>query len=260
MDGGPCYNADMSKDTVYGQFCPVAMASQILAERWTPLVIRELLCGSVRFNDLHRGLPRMSPALLSRRLKELEHSGILEREAASDGRGSIYQLTQAGRELLPVVVGMGNWAQRWKRDELVNDENLDPDLLMWDMHRRIDRSMLPKERRFVVEFQFSGMPSDRRFYWLMFDHDQIEVCKRHPGFDIDIYVGCTIRTMARIWLGHESLESALGGKELQLDGSPKDIKLFRNSLELSVFADGGRTLTGKSAPGLAPKQNEQNSA
>src|SRR5690606_4948188 len=103
----------------YGQFCPVSRAAEILAERWTPLVVRELLCGSTRFNDLQRGVPRMSPALLTRRLRELEHAGIVERRAATRGAGSEYHLTAAGEELRPVIEAMGLWAQRWMRDELV---------------------------------------------------------------------------------------------------------------------------------------------
>src|SRR5690348_13536221 len=115
----------------YGQFCPVALAAEVLAERWTPLVVRELLMGSTRFNDLQRGVPRMSSALLARRLRELQFAGIVERHR-SEGGGSEYHLTPAGRELLPVIEKMGLWAQRWLRHKLVDTENLDPDLLMWD--------------------------------------------------------------------------------------------------------------------------------
>lgn len=216
------------------------MASEILAERWTPLVVRELLCGSVRFNDLQRGVPRMSSALLSRRLKELEHSGIVERQNAPGGRGSIYRLTKAGEELAPILMDMGYWAQKWKRDDLVDDPNLDPDLLMWDMHRRIDKSVIPRNRRFVIQFQFAGMPANRRLYWLMFARADVEVCMKHPGFEVDVYVGCPLRTMARIWLGHESMTAALNRGEVQLDGSPQDMKLFTSCLEYSIFAEAAR--------------------
>jgi DNA-binding HxlR family transcriptional regulator len=238
----------MARDKGYGQFCPVAMAAEILAERWTPLVVRELLCGSMRFNDLQRGLPRMSSALLSKRLKELEHSGIVDRRPAPEGRGSIYRLTQPGQELLPILLDMGNWAQRWRRDELVDDDKLDPDLLMWDMRRRVDKSPIPNDRRFVIQFQFAGMPANRRLYWLMFERGEIDVCVKHPGFDIDIFVNCPMRTIARIWLGHESMDAALRRGELQLDGTPRDIKLFKASLELSIFAEAGREPPGQTAP------------
>lgn len=237
----------MARDKGYGQFCPVAMAAEILAERWTPLVVRELVCGSMRFNDIQRGVPRMSSALLSKRLKELEHSGIVDRRPAPDGRGSTYRLTRAGEELAPILVGMGNWAQRWKRDDLVDDEKLDPDLLMWDMHRRIDKSVIPNDRRFVIQFQFAGMPANRRLYWLMFERGEIDVCMKHPGFEVDLYIDCPMRTMARVWLGHESMDAALRSEEIRLDGSPEDIKLFKSSLELSVFAEAGREPPGQPA-------------
>ncbi len=123
----------MAREKGYGQFCPVARAAELLTERWVPLIVRELLSGSVRFNDLQRGVPRMSPALLSKRLKELEHGGIIESRPAPSGRGSEYHLTKAGAELSPILEGMGLWAQRWVRDDLVESENLDPDLLMWDI-------------------------------------------------------------------------------------------------------------------------------
>ena len=235
----------MARDKGYGQFCPLSMAAEILAERWTPLVVREILCGSTRFNDIQRGVPRMSSALLSRRLKELEHAGIIDRRPAPHGRGSVYLPTRAGEEMLPILVGMGNWAQRWKRGEMVDDRNLDPNLLMWDMHRRIDKSGIPEDRRFVIEFQFAGLPANRRFYWLMFAQNEIEVCTKHPGFEVDLYVGCALRTLSRIWLGHEAMDPALRREELQLDGSAADVKLFKSALELSVFAEAGREPPGQ---------------
>jgi len=248
MRGASCYGLVMSRDKGYGQFCPLAMAAEILAERWTLLVVRELICGSVRFNDLQRGLPRMSSALLSKRLKELEHAGIVERQPAPEGRGSTYRLTQAGQELLPILIGMGNWAQRWKRDDLVDDDKLDPNLLMWDIHRRIDTSAIPEDRRFVIQFQFAGMPANRRLYWLMFEQGEIEVCTKHPGFEVDLYVACPLRTMARIWLGHEPMDGALRREALRLDGSPEDVELFRSSLEFSVYAEAGREPPALAAP------------
>jgi DNA-binding HxlR family transcriptional regulator len=181
----------------YGQFCPVSRAAEILAERWTPLVVRELLCGSVRFNDLQRGVPRMSSALLSRRLKELEHAGIIERRPAATGRGSEYHPTDAGRELLPVLEGMGNWAQRWVRDDLVADQNLDPDLLMWDIRRNVGRGAMEGSGRFVVRFEFPDMPSTRRRYWLVFEGDEADLCVKNPGFEVDLYVSSKVRALGK---------------------------------------------------------------
>jgi DNA-binding HxlR family transcriptional regulator len=235
----------MAQQKGYGQFCPVSRAAEILAERWTPLIVRELLCGSVRFNDLQRGVPRISSALLSRRLKELEHAGIVERHPAKTGRGSEYHLTDSGKELFPVVEGMGLWAQRWVRDDLVADENLDPDLLMWDIRRSVNAEGLPEDRRFVVCFQFSGVPSNRRRYWLIFDKDESDICIKPPGYDVDLYVSSHLRALIQVWLGHLSLREALRQGKLTLEGAPGDVKAFSTWFALSLFAPAGQQPPGR---------------
>ena len=229
----------MTQRKGYGQFCPVSRAAEILAERWTPLVVRELLCGSVRFNDLQRGVPRMSSALLSRRLSELQHAGIVERRPATNGRGWEYHPTEAGRELLPILEGMGYWAQRWVRDDLTADENLDPDLLMWDIRRRVTSDGMPRDRRFVVRFHYAGVSANRRRYWLVFEKGDADLCVKDPGFEVDLYVSSDIRTMVKIWLGHEAMAKALRENRLTLDGTPEDIKTFRKWYSLSGFAEAG---------------------
>jgi DNA-binding HxlR family transcriptional regulator len=231
----------------YGQFCPVARAAEILAERWVPLVVRELLCGSVRFNDLQRGVPRMSSALLSRRLKELEHAGIIRRRPAQSGRGSEYHLTDAGRELLPILEGMGNWAQRWVRDDLVVSDNLDPDLLMWDIRRRVIASGVETDRRVVTQFEFSGVPVSRRRYWLMFDRGDADLCMKDPGFDPDIFLAGHVRALVEVWLGHVTLDKALAEEKLQIDGDKAEVKRFRDWFALSTFAGAGREAPGAGA-------------
>jgi DNA-binding HxlR family transcriptional regulator len=246
----------MAETKGYGQFCPVAQAAQVLAERWTPLVVRELICGSVRFNDLQRGVPRMSSSLLSRRLKELEYAGIVERRPAAKGRGSEYHLTDAGRELFPIVEGMGLWAQRWLRHELVAEENLDPDLLMWDIRRVVTSEGLPpkvitNERRFVVRFEFPDMPSQRRRYWLVFEQGGIDLCFRNPGFEVDLYVVARRRDLVEVWLGHVSLDQALRSGRLRLEGSRRDVGGFRKWFALSHFAAAGRHPPGRQPPGRA---------
>jgi DNA-binding HxlR family transcriptional regulator len=234
----------MSRQKGYGQFCPISRASEILAERWTPLVVRELLCGSVRFNDLQRGVPRMSSALLSRRLKDLEYAGIVERRPARSGRGREYHLTDAGRELLPVLHDMGKWAQRWVRHDLTVDENLDPDLLMWDIRRSVTSEGMPVDRRFTVRFQYLDVPVNRRRYWLVFERDVTDLCIKDPGFEVDLYVSSKLRTMVKVWLGHDTIAEALREERLVLDGAPKDIKAFYSWFSLSVFAAAGREPPG----------------
>lgn len=222
----------------YGQFCPVSRAAEILAERWTPLIVRELLCGSTRFNDLQRGVPRMSPALLSRRLRALEHAGIIERRRADTGRSWTYHLTSAGQALRPIIEGMGFWAQRWVRDDLVADANLDPDLLMWDIRRCVATRPPPAER-LVVQFRFAAMPSSRRHYWLVFDDGQPDLCLKNPGFEVDLLVSASVRTLTEIWLGHVSIPAALADGRLNVDGAPKLAGRFASWFGAGVFAAAG---------------------
>jgi DNA-binding HxlR family transcriptional regulator len=228
----------------YGQFCPIAIAAEILAERWMPLVIRELLCGSTRFNDLQRGVPRMSSALLARRLKELQFAGIVERRRGAGG-GFEYHLTPAGKELFPVVENMGIWAQRWLRHDLVETANLDSDLLMWDIRRTVAGRALPHGRRYVVEFRLSGVPISRRRYWLVFEGGIVDLCYRDPGFDVDLFVEANLRALTQIWLGHIPIDHAIGDGRLRLDGSRGEIAAFRSWFALSTFAPAGRAPMGQ---------------
>lgn len=235
----------------YGQFCPVARAAEILAERWTPLVVRELLCGSTRFNDLQRGVPRMSSALLARRLRELEHAGIIARRPARQGSGWEYHLTPAGEELRPVIEGMGFWAQRWVRDDLLAEQNLDPDLLMWDIRRCMARRE-PLAEHVIIQFRFADMPSSRRHYWLVFEDGQPDLCLRDPGFEVDLLVSCTVRTLTEIWLGHVSVAQSRERGSLQLDGPPKLADRFASWFGGSVFAAAGAQPPGQRAqPAMA---------
>jgi DNA-binding HxlR family transcriptional regulator len=227
----------------YGQFCPIALAAEVLNERWTPLVIRELLCGSVRFNDLQRGVPRMSSSLLAQRLKDLQFSGLIERRRGDSGWE--YHLTPAGRELFPVVEKMGLWAQRWLRHDLVASKNLDPDLLMWDIRRNVVSKIPADDRRRVTEFQLSGVPSSKRRYWLIFEQGHADLCYKPPGFDIDLTVQSSLRTLAEIWLGHVGIEEAVRAERLRLEGSRRDIAAFRSWFALSMFAPAGRMRTGQ---------------
>lgn len=228
----------------YGQFCPIALASEILAERWMPLVIRELLCGSVRFNDLHRGVPRMSSALLARRLRELQFAAIVERRRGTSG-GWEYHLTPAGQELFPVVEKMGLWAQRWLRHDLIEDENLDPDLLMWDIRRNVVNRIGSSDRRYVTEFRLTGVPPSRRRYWLVFEPSLVDLCYKDPGFDIDLLVETNLLTLTKVWLGHLPLNHAIRERLLHLEGSRRDVVAFRSWFALSQFAPAGGVPTGQ---------------
>lgn len=234
----------MAEKRGYGQFCPVALAAEILAERWMPLVIRELLCGSVRFNDLQRGVPRMSSALLTQRLRQLQFAGIIERRRG-ERRTIEYHLTAAGRELFPVIEKMGLWAQRWLRHDLADTENLDPDLLMWDIRRNVAGHAPKRHRRFVVEFQLSGVPISRRRYWLVFERRLVDLCYRDPGFDVDLFIEANLRVLTQIWLGHIPIEKAVCDGRLRLDGARGEVDAFCSWFALSMFAAAGREPTGQ---------------
>lgn len=220
----------------YGQFCPVAMAAEVLCRRWTIVVLRELMAGSTRFNELRRGVPRMSPALLSLRLKELEAAGVLTREtAANDSGAPEYHLTEAGRELGPLVMAFGVWGQRWVETQPQLD-NLDANLLMWDMRRSLDPAPLPDARR-VVQFVYSDQPAGKRSWWLILDPASgVDLCGVDMGFDVDLYVATDLRTMTAIWMGLDSIRAAVGAGRLHLTGDKHLTAEMQTWLGLSPFA------------------------
>ena len=218
----------------YGQFCPIAMASEVLCARWTPLLLRELLCGSRRFNDLRRGLPRMSPSLLSKRLGELEAAGVLQ-AAMGDKGVKEYRLTRAGEELRPLVMGIGAWGQRWVESE-ISLNNLDPELLIWDMHRGLNVDPLP-ERRLCLQFVFGDLPATRQNYWLLVDPQSgVEACYLDPGHDVDMYSESSLRTMTAIWMGLDTVEKAASEGRLSLTGPREIAARMQEWLGLSPFA------------------------
>jgi DNA-binding HxlR family transcriptional regulator len=217
----------------YGQYCPLAKGAEVFAERWTPLILRELLRGTTAFNDLHRGVPRMSRSLLSSRLRKLEACGVVERRAAA--RGDVrYQLTQAGRELAPVVTELGSWAQRWYRSTLDKKE-LDAGVLMWDIRCTIDASVLPKART-VMQFVFSDLEARRRLWWLVVERGEVDLCPIDPGDPPALVLQCTLRTMTRIWMGECPPDAAQRGGQLDLRGSPALKRSLVQWLRLSPYA------------------------
>jgi DNA-binding HxlR family transcriptional regulator len=220
----------------YQQFCPVAMAAEILCTRWTVVVLREMFAGSTRFNELRRGVPRMSPALLSRRLKELEEAGIVARAAlGNDAHVFEYHLTESGRELGPLVEAFGIWGQRRIEADL-SLQHLDADLLMWDMRRSLNPTPMPPSRS-VIEFVFPGQPPAQRRYWLVIDPDTgADLCKIDPGFDVDLYVSVDLRSMTAIWMGLDSVRAAVASQRMILTGSKPLAASMQTWLGLSPFA------------------------
>lgn len=218
----------------YSQFCPVAMAAEILCTRWTMLVIRELVAGSTRFNDLRRGVPKMSRTLLSQRLKELEQQGIVARHVMSHESGTReYRLTPAGQDLVSVVESFGKWGQKWVESRLTL-QNLDPSLLMWDMRRNLDPSPLP-DRRTVIQFRFPEIPATQSNFWLLVDPGGgVDLCSTDPGLEVDLFVSTDLRTMTAIWMGLTTVRASRD--RIEFDGSPRLVDSMQTWLGLSPFA------------------------
>jgi DNA-binding HxlR family transcriptional regulator len=193
----------------YGQFCPVAKACEVFGERWTPLVVRELMCGSTHFNEIRRGVPLMSPSLLAKRLRQLEAAGIVERLTDDTGRNVEYRLTRSGEDLQPIVQMLGMWGARWVESTLTSEENLDAGLLMWDIRRTLDISQLPAAGRAVIKFRFTDVPKAKSLWWLVADGDEFQLCLTDPGHEIDMLVDTDLRTLTRVWIGEEDLSAGL---------------------------------------------------
>jgi len=220
----------------YRQFCPVAMAAEILCTRWTVVLLRELVAGSTRFNELRRGVPRMSPALLSQRLKDLEAAGIVVRIASASDRGAFeYQLTPAGRELKPIVEAVGMWDQR-RIEAQVTLQHLDVQVLMWDMRRNLNTTPMPS-RRSVLQFAYPELPATQRLWWLIVDpEDGVDLCSIDPGFDVDLYVSVDLRTMTAIWMGLDTIRAAVASRRMMLTGNRQLAAAMQTWLGLSPFA------------------------
>ena len=199
----------------YGQFCPIAKAAEIVAERWTPLVIAEMLSGSTHFSDIRRGVPLMSQTLLSTRLKELERVGVVERHAGDGGRPE-WRLTEVGRALAPVIQHLGEWGLCYAQDPL-QEGDLDVTILTWNIRRRVDPNAFG-ERRTTVLFDFTDVPQAKRRWWIVNDRDSVDLCPTDPGFPVDLYITTDIRTMIHVWVGKQSLESAVRCDRIEIIG------------------------------------------
>lgn len=217
--------------STYGQFCPVAKAMELLDERWTMLVIRELLEGSRHFNELRRGVPRMSPALLSTRLRTLVRAGVVERY--EDGNRISYSLTPAGKELRPIVESIGQWGIRWIPS--LGDEDLDPHLLMWDIHRNVDLDAVSPGRT-VLQFTFRDVPPAARDWWLMITSGGVDLCDSDPGQPVAATVETDLRTLTMVWRGDLSWPQALKSGALELHGPVRVRRAIPRWLKGSAFA------------------------
>jgi DNA-binding HxlR family transcriptional regulator len=215
----------------YGQFCPVALASETLAQRWMLLIARELCAGAARFSEIRRGVPGISASLLKERLDTLERAGVVRRQR-SRGAHCRYVLTQAGEELRPVLASIGSWGQRWAR--AMRTQDLDPRWLVWALHRRLDTHAMPAERT-VIELDFLDAPRQRKF-WLVCEAGTVDVCLKRPGFAVDLAVSASVRTLAEIWRGFRPIAQEIRAGRIRLDGPAKLRRAFPSWLLLSSFA------------------------
>jgi DNA-binding HxlR family transcriptional regulator len=216
----------------YGQFCPVALGAEIFAERWTPLILRELLMGGRRFSDIQRGVPRMSRNLLTQRLRSLKQSGVIEQLPAQGGHGNEYRLTTAGRELSVVIDALGTWGYRWASKDL-SAKDLDPDFLMWTVRRLIRTDSLPDER-VVLLFRFHRHKN--RQYWLVLHRPEVDLCLFDPGYEVSLEIDAAVETLARVCLGHTPLLEAIRDGAVEVHGAPHHRRALPNWLGVTRFA------------------------
>lgn len=218
----------------YGQFCPVAKASELFCERWTPLIVRDLAAGATRFSELRRGVPLMSPTLLSRRLKQLEAEGVVERRTDGAGRHATYHLTEAGREFVPLVEGLAVWGQRWSRRQLARHE-IDLGLLIWGLERSVDARAFDAPRA-VVRLELADQPADKRLWWFVNEGGACQLCLEDPGFEVDLYLACTLPDMIYIVRGDLPIARALGEGRLDAHGTRAARRALRAWLNLPPLA------------------------
>ncbi len=216
----------------YGQFCPVAKTAEIFCPRWNALILRNILWGAHRFSDIQRGVPMMSPTLLSQRLKELEAEGIVVRDP--DGPASGYNLTEAGRDFAPIIEAMGVWGQRWARRALAEGE-VDMDLLLWGLELSVDPAALGP--RSVVRIEFTDAPPHKRFWWYLCENDRTQLCVDDPGGETDLYLAATVADMIRVYRGDTPLHRALAEGRLEAIGGHDARGALASWLNLSALAE-----------------------
>lgn len=218
----------------YGQYCPIAKALELLGERWTLLIVRELLMGSRRFNDLRRGVPLMTPSMLSQRLKTLTEHGIIVRESNPNTHSHEYRLTAAAEELRPVIIEIGTWGQRWSRSRMAA-KDLDASFLMWDIRRNLRVAKLP-QTRVMIFFEFPDAKKGMEHWWLVVDQGEVDVCLKDPGHEVNVTLSTSLRTMTQIWMGDTSLAQARKQNLIKVFGAARFIRRIGDWLGTSPFA------------------------
>ena len=218
----------------YGQFCPVAKATELIGERWTILILRELVLGTHRFSDFQRALSRISPSLLAKRLRDLEQAGIIIKKSRQGRRGYEYYLTPAGKQLSPIIEHLAVWGMRWARSQL-SERELDVEFLMWEIQRRIDKGALP-DGETVLCFIFEELDQFKS-WWVVVNDDGVDLCTENPGKDVDLYISSNVRTMVEVWEGKLGLQTALRKQQIKTNGLQALAKTVPEWFGICPYAD-----------------------
>ena len=219
---------------------PVSLTSEILGERWTILVILVLCDGVTRFGDMQRALPRISASTLAQRLRSLEAARVIRKRSV--GGANVYRLTDAGHDLAPIIYEMAYWGQRWARDLEVED--LDPRHLVWSVHLRMNTDAMPKGRT-TIQIEFTDLPHNQKYYWLVINDEEVDVCIKHPGYEPDVNVSCDIRRFVDAWRGFRSMKQEIRSGKIKVSGPASLKKAFPNWLLLSGAAHIERQRPGR---------------
>jgi DNA-binding HxlR family transcriptional regulator len=220
------------------QYCPVSYAAELMGDRWNLLIMREMIGGATRFNEIERCLPKISRSLLAQRLRLLTRQGLIDATPAAGGRGNQYRLTDAGAALEPILLAMGNWAIRWVVGE-PRPEELDPNFLMWWLHRRVNHDALPAGRTVV---RFDVVSQSRDIFWLVLEDADASLCVKDPGFEIDVHVMADSMAFHRVFAGRITLDTALKDETITVTGNPGLVRRFGSWFCWSPFYDATRAL------------------
>ena len=218
----------------YCQFCPVAKAAEILCEKWVILVLRELMMGSTRFSQFRKGLPRISPSILSRRLKMLEEQSVIKRKQVKKSKSYSYHLTESGEQLRPIILGFGTWGHRWAKNKITK-EDLDAGFLLWDMRRRLNTEYF-QDQRVVIHIEFTDQKKADRYWWMVVENHEIDLCFEDTGHEPDIIIMTTLPVMTKVWLGYEPLKKMINNQQLKILGTKKHVNNIAKWIGKSSFA------------------------
>jgi len=199
-----------------GSLCPAVKAADIVGDKWVLLILRELFLGSTRYADFQRGIPRISPTILSKRLKQLESNGLLIKKAVPGQKSTEYRLTKSGRELAPVIDQLSRWGLRWARRQIA-EEDIDVAGFMWDFHRTLKTDELP-DGETVFSIKFADL-AERSKWWLIADGETVDLCTDDPGKDVDIYIAGSLEALAEVWMGDVDVRAAIKSESIFLTGA-----------------------------------------